>query len=230
MALDLMDLDRLKATLGKPEFHWIVDRLRLKLQRGEPLEGSIRLRHPTPAQRDALSRLLGKIPSAAGALSLADGYHGASGGACSDCHTVPAVPFSAGHMNGAAELTWSKLSKNVETVPGSQIPYTFAQGALTPSYAGGQCSNTYCHGSTLPGGTDKSPFWTDGNYFTGAASCGKCHGNPPTTSTKYPHGAGDTTSPSRSAHPLADGTTSHHECNTRTGASPVETHPQAEHT
>jgi uncharacterized protein (TIGR02679 family) len=55
-----IDLKRLKATLGKPELQWILDRLRRKLERGEPLAGRIILTNPAPAQRDAVSRLFGK--------------------------------------------------------------------------------------------------------------------------------------------------------------------------
>jgi predicted CxxxxCH...CXXCH cytochrome family protein len=113
---------------------------------------------------------------------------------CSDCHTVPAVAFISGHMNGSVDMVWSNLAKNKETVTGSKIPYTFGAGEIVPSYTGGQCSNTYCHGATLPGGTNKNPSWTDGNYLTGtSADCDKCHGYPPTSSARYPHTAQDTT-------------------------------------
>jgi uncharacterized protein (TIGR02679 family) len=70
MAPDHVDLERLKATLGKPELRWLVDRLRRKIERGEPLEGGITLSHPTPPQRDALSRLFGKSPSTVGSIPL----------------------------------------------------------------------------------------------------------------------------------------------------------------
>jgi predicted CxxxxCH...CXXCH cytochrome family protein len=109
---------------------------------------------------------------------------------CNDCHKVPAVAFVSGHMNGSTEMVWSNLASNKETVPGSQIPYTYSTGQLAPAYSNGQCSNLYCHGATLPGGTNKNPSWTDGNYLTGTASdCDNCHGAPPTTSTKFPHTA-----------------------------------------
>jgi hypothetical protein len=54
-----MDRERLRQVLGKSELAWIVDRARKKLARGEPLLGVIRLPHPSPAERDALRRLLG---------------------------------------------------------------------------------------------------------------------------------------------------------------------------
>jgi predicted CxxxxCH...CXXCH cytochrome family protein len=84
------------------------------------------------------------------------------------------------------------MVKNIETIPGSAIPYTYkSNAALTPAYDSvtGACSNTYCHGGTLPGGTDKAPKWNDGNYLTGdrAIDCAKCHGYPPVTSTRLAH-------------------------------------------
>jgi uncharacterized protein (TIGR02679 family) len=69
MAAD-MDLERLKATLGRPELEWLVERLLRKIQRGELLEGGVTLSNPTPAERDALNRLFGKPPSATGSISV----------------------------------------------------------------------------------------------------------------------------------------------------------------
>jgi predicted CxxxxCH...CXXCH cytochrome family protein len=110
---------------------------------------------------------------------------------CVNCHTVPATAFVAGHMDGSSLPIWSNLVQNKETTPGSAIPYTYAKGAVVPAYDSltGACSNTYCHGATLPGGTDKAPKWNDGSYLTGtrATDCAKCHGYPPETSTKLAH-------------------------------------------
>jgi len=54
------DLERLEATLGKPELQWLVDRLRRKLERGEPLDGRIVLTDSSAGQRDAICKLFGK--------------------------------------------------------------------------------------------------------------------------------------------------------------------------
>ena len=67
---DRIDVERLKATLGKPELQWLVDRLRRKLQRGDSLEGRITLTDPAPAQRDAISRLFGKPAPIGGAITV----------------------------------------------------------------------------------------------------------------------------------------------------------------
>jgi uncharacterized protein (TIGR02679 family) len=70
MAPDRPDMERLKATLGKPELQWLVDRLRAKLERGELLESRVTLTYPSPAQRDAVSRLFGKRPSNTGPIAV----------------------------------------------------------------------------------------------------------------------------------------------------------------
>ena len=125
--------------------------------------------------------------------------------ACSDCHVVPATAFIAGHMDGSSLPTWSNLVQNKETIPGSARPYTFGGGAINSSYDSltGTCSSTYCHGGTLPGGTDKAPKWNDSAYLTGdrAIDCAKCHGYPPVTSTRLPHTPPENYSSCESCHP-----------------------------
>ena len=85
---------------------------------------------------------------------------------CSACHVVPGAVDAAGHMDSAlpAELTFGALAT--------------AEGQ-TPAWdsAAATCSSTYCHGSTLSGGTVTAPVWTqvDGTQ----AACGTCHGMPP---------------------------------------------------
>ena len=85
---------------------------------------------------------------------------------CQDCHVVPNAVGDPGHLDAApADLTFSALAT--------------AGGLLAPSYdpVTERCANTYCHGATLPGGSQTSPRWTevDGTQ----AACGTCHGNPP---------------------------------------------------
>lgn len=83
---------------------------------------------------------------------------------CSECHTVPTSALAAGtHRNNANDIVFGTLAKT---------------GTLTPTYtaATGVCANTYCHGTTLSGGTNKSPIWNQTGYNAG---CGTCHGFPP---------------------------------------------------
>ena len=110
--------------------------------------------------------------------------------ACAQCHAVPATADAAGHLDpgGIAEVAFGSLANGA--------------GVVTPAWdrnATKACSNVYCHGATLSGGTETSPAWTvvDGSQV----QCGTCHGNPPPA----PHPA---TSPCSACHPTmnADGT------------------------
>src|SRR5512133_531951 len=76
--------------------------------------------------------------------------HLSAGTACSACHPVPSIME---HTNGTVEL-----------VAGL-------------GWDGARCTSTYCHGTTLSGGTNAAPIWTvvDGTQ----AACGTCHGSPP---------------------------------------------------
>jgi predicted CxxxxCH...CXXCH cytochrome family protein len=90
--------------------------------------------------------------------------------ACGECHVVPATVTDAGHLEGAAggDVAFGTIAK---------------KGGSNPSWtaATGVCTNTYCHGSTMSGGTAKAPVWNkvDGTQDT----CASCHGNPP----PFPH-------------------------------------------
>ena len=85
---------------------------------------------------------------------------------CEECHIKPKTVGDAGHLDG---------------VPGGDVKFgalATADGAQ-PAWDAttAKCSQTYCHGATMGGGTNKLPVWTkvDGTQ----AKCGTCHGNPP---------------------------------------------------
>ena len=85
--------------------------------------------------------------------------------ACATCHAQPADALAAGHVDGGtSEVIFS----------GRAI-----QGTTTAAWtrATATCSNTYCHGATLTGGTARSPVWT--NASGTQRSCNACHGAPP---------------------------------------------------
>lgn len=96
--------------------------------------------------------------------------------ACNQCHGVPAGVTAAGHIDSAlpVEFTWGVLATK--------------NGTVIPTYAGGTCSTTYCHGTGIgltgiskPGANNTAPAWGDTNYLTGVAAndCAQCHGYPP---------------------------------------------------
>lgn len=65
-----LDRDRLTRLLGGPDLAWLIDRVRRRMARDEPLTGPVSLSAPTAAQRAAAERLLGRAPGAGRALSV----------------------------------------------------------------------------------------------------------------------------------------------------------------
>jgi uncharacterized protein (TIGR02679 family) len=53
------DPQRLRRVLGAPELGWLIDRIRIRLERGEPVDGTVTLVGATAEQRGAAARLLG---------------------------------------------------------------------------------------------------------------------------------------------------------------------------
>lgn len=123
---------------------------------------------------------------------------------CEECHTIPATLNAAGHLNAQpfrAEVVFQDTLSKLITGEGANTPSpSFGTGAFT-------CSNTYCHGnwklnrSREPGaysivpGIPSSLAYTDSSFvyvdsvmvgnnhtpaWTGTATCGSCHGLPPT--------------------------------------------------
>ncbi|MDF1564543.1 MAG: CxxxxCH/CxxCH domain-containing protein [Deltaproteobacteria bacterium] len=88
---------------------------------------------------------------------------------CESCHVVPAEIGAAGHVDPLpAEVSFE-----------AGLDKATGQGTWDRTTA--TCSEVYCHGVTLAGGTTKTPVWTlvDGSQ----SQCGSCHGNPPVTPT-----------------------------------------------
>ena len=56
--------------LSGQEQSWLIQRIRARLERGQPLAGSVTLHHPTDAQRQALERLLGRRPGRGTSISV----------------------------------------------------------------------------------------------------------------------------------------------------------------
>jgi predicted CxxxxCH...CXXCH cytochrome family protein len=88
---------------------------------------------------------------------------------CEQCHTVPQSVRAPGHWPDAseeprAEVTFGSLAKT---------------GGVNPAWDRdqGKCTNTYCHGASLNGGTAVEPIWT--RVDRSQIKCDSCHGNPP---------------------------------------------------
>jgi uncharacterized protein (TIGR02679 family) len=61
---------RLRRVLGTAELSWLVDRIRVRLERGEPVDGTVTLVGATPEQRKAAARLLGHGVGRGSSLSV----------------------------------------------------------------------------------------------------------------------------------------------------------------
>ena len=116
---------------------------------------------------------------------------------CAACHVKPADALAAGHIDDIADG-----SVPVATVTfGGMATHGLAERGLAPAWdrAAATCSNTYCHGATISGGTLKSPVWTSG---ASQAACGTCHGAPPPS----PHPAVDLTTGTKACNSCHSGT------------------------
>lgn len=70
----MTDDERLRSTLGAPGLEWLVSRARDRISRGLPLTGTVVRKPATNSEREALARLIGRLPGTANSLSasLAD--------------------------------------------------------------------------------------------------------------------------------------------------------------
>jgi uncharacterized protein (TIGR02679 family) len=64
------DFTRLRETLGKAELQRLVRRLRVRLERGQELRGTMALPSASPEERAAINRLLGRTPTRGNAISI----------------------------------------------------------------------------------------------------------------------------------------------------------------
>lgn len=91
------DLPRLRRLLGTPETAWLVDRVRRRLEAGQPLDATLTRSGADEAERAAVARLLGRAPGTGRSLSVSlpalDGMIRASG-ACPDGLAAAVVALS----------------------------------------------------------------------------------------------------------------------------------------
>jgi predicted CxxxxCH...CXXCH cytochrome family protein len=90
------------------------------------------------------------------------GAHDKHAAYCQDCHTVPEVVASQGHLNGTADVKFSLHAW---------------LGGAQPSYdpATKTCAGVYCH-------VDSTPKW---ETPSGETPCDSCHGAPPSSHTRW---------------------------------------------
>jgi predicted CxxxxCH...CXXCH cytochrome family protein len=114
---------------------------------------------------------------------------------CQECHVVPATVGAPGHLDAAP----------AEVYPAAWTPGLAARDGATPAFDGARCANVYCHGggtrleADRAPGIVRSPAWSDESGA--AATCGGCHGVPPTTA---PHAASMSLGGCAACHPSID--------------------------
>jgi uncharacterized protein (TIGR02679 family) len=65
-----VDRERLSRLLGTPELSWLVERVRRRVELGQPANGTVTLRAASPGERAAVVRLLGRPARAARGVSV----------------------------------------------------------------------------------------------------------------------------------------------------------------
>lgn len=65
-----IDHERLTRLLGDPALTWVLDRVRRRIELGQPVDGTIARRCASVAEREAVARLFGRPPRAAHGLSI----------------------------------------------------------------------------------------------------------------------------------------------------------------
>src|SRR5258707_15056543 len=64
------DREGVRGVLGGPGLGWLIDRIRIRLERGEPVDGTVTLVGATAEQRQAAARLLGHAIGRGTSLSI----------------------------------------------------------------------------------------------------------------------------------------------------------------
>jgi predicted CxxxxCH...CXXCH cytochrome family protein len=122
----------------------------------------------------------------------------AAGYSCTQCHTVPTGPFSAGHIDTPLPAEVPFNNKSSIASKGKTFGYY-----STPVYNFGtqSCSAVWCHGAGMdsnrgvnayvgaPPASRQNPLWNT-PFLTGAGAtdCNKCHATPPAApNSTYTH-------------------------------------------
>jgi uncharacterized protein (TIGR02679 family) len=111
-----VDLDRLRRLLGDAELRWLVERVRTRLERGMPLDGTVTLEGATETQRRAAARLLGRPVGRGASLSVSlPAVEAVLRGAGLACDLGAAIQALGGPVSdraaerSAAERRWSAV-------------------------------------------------------------------------------------------------------------------------
>lgn len=65
-----IDAEAIRTLLGSDDLGWLIERMRRRMSRGEPLSGTMQLASATREQRSAVARLMGRVPAAGKSVSV----------------------------------------------------------------------------------------------------------------------------------------------------------------
>ena len=127
----VLDPKRLEQVFADDGLDWLVERIRLRLERGSGLSGSVSLRDPSPEQRAAHARLFGLPATSARTLSVRlDDLTTLLREAAICDDLAAAVTYLGGPVvdrkerRALAELAWAGFFRDVlDNATGSEIPY-----------------------------------------------------------------------------------------------------------
>lgn len=120
--MERVDCERLNRLLGAAELAWVLDRVRRRIELGQPIRGTIARRSATAAERDAVARLLGRPPRAARGLSVSldeldallrgSGIHG--GGLAEAVVTLTGPVTVRADVVAAEHRAWAEAFSGIE--------------------------------------------------------------------------------------------------------------------
>ena len=123
-----VDLERLTRLLGDPDLAWVLDRVRRRIELGQPMHGTIAQRSATPGQRDAVAQLFGRASRAARGLTVSldeldellrrSEVH--DGGLADAVVTLTGPVTVRAERIAAEELAWAEAYKRIEAAVGGR--------------------------------------------------------------------------------------------------------------
>ncbi|MGW0390916.1 TIGR02679 family protein [Streptomyces sp. NPDC003042] len=126
---DSIDRTRLHRLLGTAELAWLMERIHRRLVNEQPLTGTVSLAAPTPAQRAAAERLLGRAPGGGRSLTVrldaVDDVLRRSGispgGLAAACIALTGPATSAGQARLQEEAAWKEAYTPLDEL-GRDVP------------------------------------------------------------------------------------------------------------
>lgn len=122
--MERIDRERLNRLLGDPGLAWVLDRVRRRIELGQPLHGTIAQRGATAGERDAVARVFGRPPRAAGGVSVSleeldallrrSGIH--VGGLAGAVVTLTGPVSVRAHRVADEERAWAEAFTRIEMV------------------------------------------------------------------------------------------------------------------